>query len=61
MLNDNNKALSLRNFELNKKVNEYENTIGNLEEKNYSLKIKVTHLKKKLKKMLKFLHDKLFC
>ena len=41
MLNDNNKALSLRNFELNKKVNEYENTIGNLEEENYSLRIKV--------------------
>ncbi|MBQ9854124.1 MAG: plasmid recombination protein [Bacilli bacterium] len=60
MLNDNNKALSLRNFELNKKVNEYENTINNLEEDNYSLRIKVTHLKKKFKKMLKFLHDKLF-
>ena len=52
MLNDNNKALSLRNFELNKKVNEYENTISNLEEDNYSLRIKVTHLKKKFKKML---------
>ena len=60
MLNDNNKALSLRNFELNKKVNEYEKNIDNLEEENYSLKIKVTHLKKKFKKMLKFLHDKLF-
>ena len=43
-----------------KKVNEYENTISNLEEDNYSLRIKVTHLKKKFKKMLKFLYDKLF-
>lgn len=60
MLNDNNKSLSLRNFELNKKVNEYEKIIDNLEEENYSLRIKVTHLKKKFKKMLKFLHDKLF-
>ena len=33
---------------------------ANLEEENYSLRIKVTHLKKKFKKMLKFLHDKLF-
>ena len=28
--------------------------------KTLSLRIKVTHLKKKFKKMLKFLHDKLF-
>ena len=34
--------------------------INNLEEENYSLRTKVTHLKKKIKKMLKFLHDKLF-
>lgn len=48
------------NIVLDKKVNEYENTINNLEEENYSLRIKVSHLKKKFKKMLKFLHDKLF-
>lgn len=47
-LNDNNKALALRSFELNKKVNEHENTISNLEEENYSFRIKVSRLKKEV-------------
>jgi len=60
ILNDNNKALTIRNYELNKKVKEQEENIEELEEENFSLKSSLNSLKVKFKKLKKFLHEKLF-
>lgn len=60
ILNDNNKALTIRNYELNKKVKEQEENIEELEDENVSLKSSLNTLKEKFKKLKKFLHEKLF-
>jgi len=57
---DNNLALSTRNKMLNKKLEEKENRIEELEEENFSLKNSLAYFKKKFEKLKKFLQEKLF-
>jgi predicted nuclease with TOPRIM domain len=57
---ENNTALSTRNKMLNKKLEEKENRIEELEEENFSLRSSLEYFKKKFKKLIKFLQEKLF-
>jgi hypothetical protein len=57
---DNNLALSTRNKMLNKKLEEKENRIEELEEENFSLRSSLEYFKKKFTKLIKFLQEKLF-
>jgi hypothetical protein len=57
---DNNRALSTRNNMLNKKLEEKESRIEELEEENFSLRSSLEYFKKKFTKLIKFLQEKLF-
>ncbi len=57
---ENNTALSTRNKMLNKKLEEKENRIEELEEENFSLKQTIRYFKDKFNKLIKFLQEKLF-
>ena len=57
---DNNRALSTRNNMLNKKLEEKESRIEELEEENFSLRSSLDYFKKKFTKLIKFLQEKLF-
>ena len=57
---DNNLALSTRNKILNKKLEEKENRIEELEEENFSLRSSLEYFEKKFTKLIKFLQEKLF-
>jgi chromosome segregation ATPase len=57
---ENNTALSTRNKILNKRLEEKENRIEELEEENFSLRNSLEYFKKKFTKLMKFLQEKLF-
>jgi hypothetical protein len=57
---ENNTALSTRNKILNKRLEEKENRIEELEEENFSLRNSLEYFKKKFTKLIKFLQEKLF-
>ena len=57
---DNNLALSTRNKMLNRKLEENENKIDDLEEENSNLRQTVRYFKDKFNKLIKFLQEKLF-
>lgn len=57
---ENNTALSTRNKMLNKKLDEKENRIEELEEENSSLRQTIRYFKDKFNKLKKFLQEKLF-
>ena len=57
---ENNTALSTRNKMLNKKIEEKENRIEELEEENSSLRQTIRCFKDKFNKLIKFLQEKLF-
>jgi len=57
---DNNLALSTRNKMLNKKLEEKDDRIEELEEENFSLRSSLEYFKKKFTKLIKFLQAKLF-
>ncbi|MEG1288042.1 MAG: hypothetical protein RSD29_01655 [Bacilli bacterium] len=57
---ENNFSLKFKNQELNKKIEEQQDTIDTLEEENFNLKRIISSLKKKFDKIKHLFHDKLF-